>query len=71
MGQKATEIFSQLAEWIAKQHVYFVATAPLVADGFVNCSPKGMDSLRIIDSKSLTVPSPTDRVLQASAVGHA
>lgn len=53
MGQKATEISSQLAEWIAKQHVYFVATAPLAADGFVNCSPKGMDSLRIIDSTTV------------------
>ncbi len=53
MGQKATEISSQLAEWIAKQHVYFVATAPLAADGFVNCSPKGMDSFRIIDATTV------------------
>ena len=28
--------------------VFFVATAPLAADGFINCSPKGMDTFRIL-----------------------
>ncbi len=53
MGQTKTEITPQLADWIAKQHVYFVATAPLAEDGFVNCSPKGIDSLRVIDSQTI------------------
>ena len=53
MGQQPTEISPQLAKWISKQHVYFVATAPLAADCFVNCSPKGMDSLRVIDSATI------------------
>lgn len=41
-------IASELAEWIRRQHVFFVATAPLSADGLINCSPKGMDTLRIL-----------------------
>lgn len=53
MGQQTTEITPKLAEWISKQHVYFVSTAPLAADGFVNCSPKGMDSFRVIDSQTI------------------
>ncbi|MDL1899416.1 pyridoxamine 5'-phosphate oxidase family protein [Anaerolineae bacterium CFX9] len=34
-------------EFIEKQHVFFVASAPLTADGHVNLSPKGLDSLRV------------------------
>lgn len=30
-----------LLEWIEKQHLFWVATAPLQADGHVNVSPKG------------------------------
>jgi hypothetical protein len=33
-------------EFIGKQHMFFVATAPLGADGRVNMSPKGLDSFR-------------------------
>jgi len=33
--------------FIAAQHIYFVGTAG--AEGFVNVSPKGMDSFRVID----------------------
>lgn len=38
-----------LARWIRQQHMFFVATAPLDADGLINCSPKGLDSLAILD----------------------
>lgn len=30
-----------LAGWLQAQPMFFVATAPLAADGLVNCSPKG------------------------------
>jgi hypothetical protein len=30
-----------LAEWMVAQPVFFVSTAPLAADGLLNCSPKG------------------------------
>ncbi|GAB3902898.1 pyridoxamine 5'-phosphate oxidase family protein [Larkinella knui] len=34
--------------FIKKQHVFFVSTAPLSADGRVNLSPKGLDCFRIL-----------------------
>lgn len=37
-----------LAEWIAAQPVFFVATAPLARDGHVNLSPRGLDTLRVL-----------------------
>lgn len=35
-------ISAQLAKWLLAQPVFFVATAPLSAQGHVNVSPKGM-----------------------------
>ena len=43
----------ELREFIGAQHMFFIATAPLSADGFVNCSPKGLDTLRILDNTTL------------------
>jgi hypothetical protein len=37
-----------LTSFIQKQHIFFVASAPLTAEGHVNLSPKGHDCLRII-----------------------
>ena len=34
--------------WLARQHMFFVATAPLAADQHVNLSPKGLDTLRVL-----------------------
>lgn len=49
MGKTYPEIEPKLASWIGKQHLFFVATAPLADDGFVNCSPKGLDSFCVLD----------------------
>jgi hypothetical protein len=49
MGKTFDTIVPALREWIAKQHVFFVATAPLAGDGHINCSPKGSDSFRILN----------------------
>lgn len=38
-----------LRAFIAKQHLFFVATAP--RDGRINLSPKGLDGLRVLDDK--------------------
>lgn len=38
----------ELAEWLQAQPVFFVATAPLSAEGHVNCSPKGGDCFRVL-----------------------
>jgi hypothetical protein len=42
------EITSELRDFILRQHLFFVASAPLSAEGHVNLSPKGMESLCIL-----------------------
>ncbi|MFT3853841.1 MAG: pyridoxamine 5'-phosphate oxidase family protein [Ilumatobacteraceae bacterium] len=49
MGTVHPCITPPVAEWIRRQHMFTVATAPLGADGHVNVSPKGFDSLRVVD----------------------
>ncbi|MCB0735658.1 MAG: pyridoxamine 5'-phosphate oxidase family protein [Bacteroidetes bacterium] len=44
-------LFSKHKEFIAKQHVFFVATAP--PEGFINLSPKGLDSFRMVDDNTV------------------
>ena len=51
MSKVRDGIDSELAEWLEKQHVFFVATAPLAAEGHVNCSPKGGDSFRVLGAQ--------------------
>ena len=46
MGTFHTAIEPQHADFIARQHLFFVATA--AADGRVNVSPKGLDTFRVI-----------------------
>jgi hypothetical protein len=41
MGKIYESIDPKLADWIERQHLFFVGTAPLAADGHVNVSPKG------------------------------
>jgi len=48
MAKTYDSISPDLARWLEQQHVFFVATAPLTADGHVNCSPKGMDAFRVL-----------------------
>lgn len=49
MGKVFSAIDQDLRAWLSKQHMFFVSTAPLASDGFVNCSPKGYDCFRILD----------------------
>lgn len=53
MGKLFEEITPALGEWIAAQRMFFVASAPLSADGHVNCSPKGLDTLRILGPREV------------------
>lgn len=53
MGKTFESISAELAEWIAAQHLFFVASAPLSGDGLVNCSPKGMDSFRVLGPRQV------------------
>ena len=48
MGKYYDEIPDSMITWIKKQEMFFVATAPLRADGHVNVSPKGIrDSFHV------------------------
>jgi predicted pyridoxine 5'-phosphate oxidase superfamily flavin-nucleotide-binding protein len=42
MGKVHAAIEGRLREFVEAQHVFFVATAPLAADGHVNVSPRGI-----------------------------
>lgn len=53
MGDTFPKIDDRLADFIRKQHVFFVATAPMSADGHVNLSPKGLDSFAILDPETV------------------
>lgn len=46
MAKQFPRLNERLTDFIGRQHIFFVATAP--AEGRVNCSPKGMDSLRVL-----------------------
>jgi hypothetical protein len=49
MAQMYTELSDKHSQFIAAQKMYFVGTA--TADSRINVSPKGMDSLRVINPK--------------------
>ncbi len=48
MSKQLDCIDDEMAAWLRRQHVFFVATAPLSAQGHVNCSPKGGDCFRVL-----------------------
>jgi hypothetical protein len=53
MGDTYAGVDGGLAAFLMAQHVFFVATAPLAADGHVNLSPKGLDTFRIVDRQTV------------------
>ncbi|MBB3110830.1 hypothetical protein FHS18_002897 [Paenibacillus phyllosphaerae] len=48
MGKMFTAISEDHGQFIRKQHIFFVGTAPLAEEGNVSLSPKGYDSLRLL-----------------------
>jgi hypothetical protein len=52
MGKVYQAISNDLRTFIAAQRMFFVATAPS-SGGHVNLSPKGLDTLRIIDDRTI------------------
>ena len=48
MADLHPEITDRLSDFIAKQPVFFVASAPLSPEGHVNVSPKGLDTFRVL-----------------------
>ena len=53
MGKHYDAITPELGTWIARQKMFFVATAPLSAVGHVNCSPKAGDTLRVLADRQV------------------
>ena len=49
MGNTYDHIPEKYIEWIKKQEVFWVATAPLAADGHVNVSPKGLRGSLVVE----------------------
>ena len=41
-------ISAELQRFLVRQPMFFVATAPLAADGHVNVSPKGLDGTFVV-----------------------
>ncbi len=53
MARDYAEITPTLRAFIARQSLFFVATAPTDEEGHVNVSPKGLDSLRVLGPRSV------------------
>jgi hypothetical protein len=53
VGKAYSEIDEALSKFIEMQAMFFVATAPLAANGHVNLSPKGLDSFRILAPRTV------------------
>ena len=51
MAKWLTSISSNVQEFIEKQKMFFVATA--AKNGLVNVSPKGLDTLKVIDKNKI------------------
>lgn len=51
MSKKFLELSDELSRFISDQKIFFVATA--APDGKINLSPKGQDSLRVLNSKEI------------------
>lgn len=53
MGKLLNSITPAHAEFIEKQHIFFVSTAPLSASGRINLSPKGLDCFRVLSQNKV------------------
>lgn len=70
MAKLHENITDDLQEWIKAQHLFFVASAPLSAEGHVNVSPKGQDCLRILSSTKVAYLDLTGSGNETSAHLH-
>lgn len=52
MGREYDSISEEHRRWIGEQHMFFVATAP-PGGGHVNVSPKGYDTFRVLDDRTV------------------
>jgi hypothetical protein len=55
MAKVHPNISRKLQQWIEQQAVFFLASAPLESDGHINLSPRGLDSLRVLNEHEVLV----------------
>jgi len=65
MADKHQALNENIEEFIKKQKIFFVATA--TEDSFINLSPKGMDSLKIMDKNRVIWLNSTGSTNESSA----
>ena len=53
MGKLFAELDEHNRDFIRRQRIFFVATAPLAADGHVNLSPKGHESFAVLGPREV------------------
>jgi len=67
MAKVYDRIDETLARFLAAQHVFFVASAPLDGAGHVNLSPKGLDSFRLLDARTVAYLDLTGSGIETAA----
>src|SRR6202522_15341 len=68
MGRTYEHIDDRLGKWMQAQPVFFVATAPLAADGSVNCSPKGnREEFKVLDAHTVAYVEQTGSGIETIA----
>lgn len=55
MAKVHRKIDKKLRHWIKKQPMFFLASAPLEANGHINLSPRGLDSLRVTGDNEVVI----------------
>ena len=55
MADVHPNITPELADWIGKQPMFFIASAPLEADSHINLSPRGLDSFRVLNDHEIII----------------
>lgn len=53
MGKHHRELDDTLRAFLEKQHLFFVATAPLGSSGHINLSPKGLELFRVLGPRDV------------------
>jgi hypothetical protein len=67
MGKVYDRIDDALSEFIERQHMFFVGTAPDSPDGHLNVSPKGLDTFRILGPRTVAYLDLTGSVIETVA----
>ena len=65
MGKQSFEISDKLKKFIEEQKIFFVGTA--AAEGRINISPKGMDSLKVVNDNRVVWLNVTGSANETSA----